>query len=57
MFNMEKATFQLCNIPTITSKAAMPANNKILRCAGAVCVVNFEPAAGIWGFRVIMFSR
>ena len=28
MFNIEKATFQLCNTPTTTSKDAMQANNK-----------------------------
>jgi hypothetical protein len=57
MFNIEKATFQLCKTPTMTNKDAMPANNKILRCVGAICAVDFGPVAGLFGCCVIMSSR
>ena len=57
MFNIEKATFQLCNTPTKTNKAAMPANNKKLRRAGAICASDFALVVGLLGCFVIMSYR
>ena len=57
MFNIEKATFQLCNTPTMINKAAMPANNNKLRRAGVICAGNFALVVGLLGCFVIMSSR
>ena len=57
MFNIEKATFQLCNTPTMINKAAMPANNNKLRRAGAIGAGNFALVVGLLGCFVRMSSR
>ena len=54
MFNIEKATFQLCNTPTMINKAAIPANNNKLRRAGAICAGDFALVVRLLEYFVIM---